>query len=93
MIEKTLRRLEERIRESAASPADAEALMDLVRELRAELPEMEPGLAEKARSAAAAAAGEAQDVLDDRFLDLERSHPRVAAALRSLMQTLSDAGI
>ncbi len=97
MIEETLRTLEERIR-SAEGPGDPEreGLLGLVAELRSELAALSEThaedaahLAEHARDAGAAPG----TAIEDSVRDFETRHPRVTGLVRSLLQTLADAGI
>ncbi len=100
MINETLRRLEERIASTTRSPDERAALLALLDQLRTEVREIgtdAQGTAavHAAGTAVAAATPDDDDGggIDDKLADLEASHPRIAAVLRSLMQTLADAGI
>jgi len=97
MIDETLKRLEQRIRDSERTGPDAkEELLALVAELRSELGAMaetnEDDAAALARTAEAAADGPAEAV-EESVLEFEAAHPRIVGLVRSFLQTLSDGGI
>ena len=97
MIDETLKRLEERIRTSKRTSAEAKQdLLGIVGELRTELAEISETHHDDARSLAghaAAAADGPPSAFEESVRDLETSHPRIVGLVRSFLQTLSDAGI
>ena len=98
MIDETIRALEERIRSAERiSDERREDMLALVKELRAEFGAISESHGDDAASLArrthAAATDDSGAGVGDSVLEFETEHPRLAGVVRSLLQTLADAGI
>jgi len=92
MIDETLHKLEERIRSGSEPDASREELLALVAELRSELTAISETHGEDAVKLARHAQG-GTETMEDSILEFETAHPRVVQLVRSVLRTLSDAGI
>ena len=108
MIEETLRKIEETVRDEPASPARRQEILRLLAELRSELGAIGPSpgdIAERASRLTEAVheAARAEDGTDERRVasgrlaesirEFETSHPRLAAVAQAVADALASAGM